>query len=99
MFLLVPVYLGSPGQKDIKRMCVCVCLFPNAQNSHHELTIKFHYQKNNYYQVILENKLLSKIFEDKCQTDCITIFANSTLAMVMYHTRGQSKGQLVQKLE
>ena len=24
MFLLVPAYLGSPGQKAIKRLCVCV---------------------------------------------------------------------------
>jgi len=23
--LLVPAHLGSPGQKDIKWMCVCVC--------------------------------------------------------------------------
>jgi len=25
MFLPVPAYLGSPGQKAIKRLCVCVC--------------------------------------------------------------------------
>ena len=25
MFLLVLVYLGSPGQKAIKELCVCVC--------------------------------------------------------------------------
>jgi len=25
MFLLVPAYLGSPGQKAVKRLCVCVC--------------------------------------------------------------------------
>jgi len=25
MFLLVPAYLGSPGQKAIKQLCVCVC--------------------------------------------------------------------------
>jgi len=24
MFLLVPAYLGSPGQKAVKRLCVCV---------------------------------------------------------------------------
>ena len=23
MFLLVPAYLGSPGQKAVKRLCVC----------------------------------------------------------------------------
>jgi len=27
MFLLVPAYLGSPGQKAVKRLCVCVCIF------------------------------------------------------------------------
>ena len=26
MFLLVPAYPGSPGQKAIKRLCVCVCV-------------------------------------------------------------------------
>ena len=24
-FLLVPAYPGSPGQKAVKRLCVCVC--------------------------------------------------------------------------
>ena len=24
MFLLLPAYLGSPGQKAVKRLCVCV---------------------------------------------------------------------------
>ena len=24
MFLLVPAYPGSPGQRDVKRLCVCV---------------------------------------------------------------------------
>ena len=26
MFFLVPAYLGSPGQKAIKQLCVCVCV-------------------------------------------------------------------------
>ena len=26
MFLLVPAYPGSPGQKALKRLCVCVCV-------------------------------------------------------------------------
>ena len=26
MFLLVPAYTGSPGQKAVKRLCVCVCV-------------------------------------------------------------------------
>jgi len=26
MFLLVPVYLGIPGQRAVKRLCVCVCV-------------------------------------------------------------------------
>ena len=26
MFLHVPAYPGSPGQKAVKRLCVCVCL-------------------------------------------------------------------------
>ena len=25
-FLLVPAYPGSPGQKAVKRLCVCVCV-------------------------------------------------------------------------
>ena len=24
---LVPAYLGSPGQRAVKRVCVCVCVF------------------------------------------------------------------------
>ena len=24
---LVPAHLGSPGQRAVKRVCVCVCLF------------------------------------------------------------------------
>jgi len=27
MFLLVPAYPGSPGQRAIKRLCVCESLF------------------------------------------------------------------------
>jgi len=26
MFHLVPAYPGSPGQKAVKRLCVCVCV-------------------------------------------------------------------------
>jgi len=26
MFLLVPAHPGSPGQKAVKRLCVCVCV-------------------------------------------------------------------------
>ena len=29
MFLLVPTYPGSPGQKAVKRLCVCVCVCNN----------------------------------------------------------------------
>ena len=25
MFLLVPAHPGSPGQRAIKRLCVCIC--------------------------------------------------------------------------
>jgi len=30
MFLLVPAYPGSPGQKAVKRLCVCVCEFHSS---------------------------------------------------------------------
>jgi len=26
VFLLVPAYLGSPGPKAVKRLCVCACV-------------------------------------------------------------------------
>ena len=26
MFLLVPAYPGSPGQKAVKQLCACVCV-------------------------------------------------------------------------
>ena len=26
MFLLVPAYPGGPGQKAVKRLCVCACM-------------------------------------------------------------------------
>jgi len=26
VFLLVPAYLGSRGQKAVKRLCLCVCI-------------------------------------------------------------------------
>jgi len=29
MFLLVLAYPGSPGQKAVKRLCVCVCVSNN----------------------------------------------------------------------
>ena len=31
MFLLVLAYPGSPGQKAVKRLCVCVCNRPPKQ--------------------------------------------------------------------
>jgi len=30
MFLLVLAYPGSPGQKAVKRLCVCVCVIDNV---------------------------------------------------------------------
>ena len=30
MFLVVPAYPGSPGQKAVKRLCVCVCVLPGT---------------------------------------------------------------------
>jgi len=30
---LVPAHLGSPEQRDIKRMCVCVCASPSRISS------------------------------------------------------------------
>ena len=30
MFLLVPAYPGSPGQKAVKRLCVCACVRARA---------------------------------------------------------------------
>ena len=27
MFLLIPAYPGSPGQKAVKRVCVCVSMY------------------------------------------------------------------------
>ena len=30
MFLLVLAYPGSPGQKAVKRLCVCVCVLYSA---------------------------------------------------------------------
>jgi len=30
MFLVVPAYPGSPGQKAVKRLCVCVCSTRNS---------------------------------------------------------------------
>ena len=26
---LVPAHLGSPGQRAVKRVCVCVCVYKN----------------------------------------------------------------------
>ena len=31
---LVPAYPGSPGQRAVKRVCVCVCLFLKQQSTH-----------------------------------------------------------------
>ena len=30
MFLLVPAYPGSHGEKAVKRLCVCVCVVTEA---------------------------------------------------------------------
>ena len=29
MFLLLPAHPGSPGQRAVKRSCVCVCVLAN----------------------------------------------------------------------
>ena len=34
MFLLVPAHLGSPGQKVVKRLCVCVAYVLNFVKHH-----------------------------------------------------------------
>jgi len=31
----VPAHLGSPGQRTVKRVCVCVCLAEAAEDSHY----------------------------------------------------------------
>ena len=30
MFLLVPAYLGNPGQKAVKQLCVCALMMATA---------------------------------------------------------------------
>jgi len=35
VFLLVPAYLGCPGQKAVKRLCVCVCADVTSSSTHH----------------------------------------------------------------
>jgi len=47
MFLLVPAYLGSPGQKAVKRLCVCVCVitqhYEHASSQHNaDTALKLH---------------------------------------------------------
>ena len=46
MFLLVPAYLGSPGQKAVKQFCVCVCVVFAIGQNHliwHLCEKNFHY--------------------------------------------------------
>ena len=33
---LVPAHLGSPGQRAVKRVCVCVCVNNNVKNDFFE---------------------------------------------------------------
>jgi len=33
---VVPAHLGSPGQRAIKRVCVCVCLSTHTMSSEYE---------------------------------------------------------------
>jgi len=43
MFLLVPAYPGSPGQKAVKRLCVCVCkIFSGVAFSRLLIDINYH---------------------------------------------------------
>ena len=43
MFLLVPAYPGSPGQKAVKRSCVCVCFCNNfITNCNYHLLYSIH---------------------------------------------------------
>jgi len=47
MFLLVPAYPGSPGQKAVKRLCVCVFMLTSisaravAETFHCRLAVDF----------------------------------------------------------
>ena len=41
MFLLVPAYPGSPGQKDVKRLCVCVSVSPIISTSTGQIFTRF----------------------------------------------------------
>jgi len=40
MFLLVPAYLGSPGQKAVKRLCVCAESIQNDPANKNFIKIK-----------------------------------------------------------
>ena len=39
MFLLVPAYPGSPGQKAVKRLCVCVCVSIHCEEDRKDLCL------------------------------------------------------------
>jgi len=39
MFLLVPAYPGSPGQKAVKRLCVCVCVVVAVEQSNQLIVV------------------------------------------------------------
>ena len=44
---LVPAHLGSPGQRAVKRVCVCVCyqhILVNIQSFHSTGTIQWEFQ-------------------------------------------------------
>ena len=38
---LVPAYLGSPGKRAVKRVCVCVCVKESMNNEHLNTDIQF----------------------------------------------------------
>ena len=40
---LVPAHLGSPGQRAIKRVCVCVCVFYTAALGLDATVVEYNY--------------------------------------------------------
>jgi len=52
MFLLVPAYPGSPGQKAVKRLCVCVCVRACVDSIFSTVFVQFKEDFVSEYQII-----------------------------------------------
>ena len=78
---LVPAHPGSPGQRAVKRVCVCVCSFPI-------LTLDSIVQLSEMFEVCTVSKDLLVLLQASCCSNAVLMYACFFAAFLVFRFLG-----------